>query len=152
MSEAEVLKGSTSQSIEARRRMRRDRIDTRRDLRARGIRPTNRSAVYCVELEAIPVPEWACKLAVRGMTLDVEAGVIWVRSRGLASYLRRMDAEANGRAIVTSFEFRQCKNCGRVLLGMEAQEQRRRQERFTGAMDPCDGQCVERQKVRKVGE
>jgi hypothetical protein len=100
--------------------------------------------IALVELDAIDVPGWARRKAIRG--LSVERDKIWLR-RIAANLLARLDIEAGGQPKVTPTEFRRCGICDRPLLGEEAQIRFDLDRRFEGHRIPCGPDCVELERI-----
>lgn len=107
----------------------------------RGIAERRRRMVCRVETELVPIPGWARRRNVRGLTQGET--FVWLHP-GDARALERLDREAGGNPKVLEVEFRLCKVCRRPLLGEEATS-RRIFERAgaTTYMAPCGDSCIE---------
>lgn len=99
-----------------------------------------------VELTAIPMPEWARKKAVKGLTLTDSS--VWLR-RIAANFLARMDREAGGSPGLTTTEYRRCRLCGQPLLGPEAVARWELDRKIEGHRLPCSPACLEMERARK---
>lgn len=102
--------------------------------------------VAMVETTALAIPAWARAKAVKGLTGD--AGRIWL-GRIAANLLARLDREAGGSPRLTMTAYRQCKVCGRALLGVAAEHRLELDRRFEGERIPCSPDCVEVQAARQ---
>jgi hypothetical protein len=133
-----------------------------------GVRVPKLPTVCLVEPEVVAIPAWCWAKAVPG--LNAPAGAVWLR-RIAANLLARMDREAGGHPKITETCYRRCSQCGRGLIGPEAElrwEQDRRWEgskmselRYDrdeghkgtyangGNPEPCGPDCVERQQGLK---
>lgn len=107
-------------------------------------RPLPRVAtIVQVRLDAIAMPDWARKKAIKGLTLTPDT--VWLR-RMAAVYLARLDAEAGGEPEMTWAEYRRCPMCGRPLLDADAAARAETDQRFGGDQIPCSIECVELSK------
>lgn len=115
--------------------------------KARGIRERQRRWIARIDVDAIAVPEWARRRAVRG--LSGSETHVWLR-RGDARALEHLDREAGGSPVVTEVEFRYCGVCGRPLIGEEAAA-RRLSDMGGRTADqlPCSGECYEAAKDKR---
>lgn len=102
--------------------------------------------VMLVEPEAIHVPQWALEKAVPGLTATREA--VWL-GRIAAKLLIELDESAGGTPKVTVSCYRRCGLCGRVLLGVEAEQRYSDELHFGGQHTICGPTCVERQRARR---
>lgn len=110
-----------------------------------GIRPAKLWWVIHVETTAIPIPDWA--LARRDTRFTVGQHSVWFRGRnnGRAQILARQDRAAGGKPELTTFEWRECGVCGKLLLGPEAEKRRLLDESgLKGRELPCGPGCDRR--------
>lgn len=125
------------------RQVRVQRKERVRVQRAKGIKPTKKQWMICVETTAIRIPEWAKAKAEK--RLSQAEHHVWFRGRnnGRAKILERQDREAGGHPEVTAVEWRLCPVCKRVLLNLEAEVRRRLDESGRlGRSLPCSGECA----------
>lgn len=97
-----------------------------------------------VELDKIPMPDWAKAKAVRGLTLTDRS--IWLR-RISARKLMREDEAAGGTPRVTFTVWRFCQICQRSRLGLEA-EYKAHVDRLGPRNPPCGPDCLEIERHR----
>src|SRR5580698_799785 len=116
------------------RRERQYRREARRTARSLGFRLPTLAQVALVELDAIYVPDWALKKAIRGLTVTNSS--VWLR-RIAANLLARIDREAGGTPKVTPTAYRRCPMCDRALLGVEAEQRFELDKKWTGNQTPC---------------
>lgn len=122
----------------------------RYELRCKGIQKAYRRRVWCVEVSAIAMPEWARARAVKGLTQS--ATRVWLRPRD-ARMLARIDREAGGEPAMAEAEFRRCGVCNRPLLGLDAAARRELDESaVTGRQLPCGGDCLEAARDKRWSE
>lgn len=108
----------------------------------RGIRPAKKLWLLCVETTALAIPTWAIQR--REKRLSLASHRVWFRGRnnGRAQILARQDRQAGGDPVVTAVEYRVCKNCGRLMLNLEAAMRRRLEEsHHQGRELPCGEEC-----------
>lgn len=118
------------------------RKEQKRVLRNKGVRPTRKQWVICVETTAIEIPAWA--LAKSDKRLSSSEHHVWFRGRnnGRAKILERQDKAAGGKPELTAVEWRLCPVCGRMLLSLEAAARRRLDESgVNGRQIGCSGEC-----------
>lgn len=102
--------------------------------------------IALVELDAIMVPDWARKKAIKGLTITNSS--VWLR-RIAANFLCRLDREAGGTPRLTVTDYRRCNNCKRVLLGPDAQARFELDRKYEGQRITCGPDCAELQKSRR---
>lgn len=118
------------------------RVARKQELRQRGIPVTKPSYVWRVTPSVIPIPDWARKEAVKGLSYDPY--YVWLR-KSAAWLLAKFDREDFGRPHVVRFEYRQCQICKSVLLGELAKARRMLDEScVTGNQLPCGPDCLAR--------
>lgn len=104
--------------------------------------------IALVEPELIPVPDWALRKAIKGLTSD--RNKVWL-GRIAANLLARLDREVGGNPKLTVTSYRACRLCGRVLLGAEAEARFEQDRKFEGHRAPCGPDCVETERALKEG-
>lgn len=111
-----------------------------------GIKPTMKTWLTCVETTALVIPQWARDRADTRLT--VEDHKVWFRGRSgrqvvkMVALLVDGDREAGGEPDVTKVQYAVCEVCGRLLLGVEAEERRTLNESSKdGRKLPCTGDC-----------
>lgn len=119
------------------------RVERRRHkqfLKFKGVKPTKRQWMVCVETTVIEIPEWAKLKAEKKLSSSEHH--VWFRGRnnGRAKILERQDKAAGGSPELTAVEWRLCAVCGRMLLSLEAAMRRRMDERY-GREVPCSSEC-----------
>lgn len=129
---------------QARRVKRQSRITRRERLREHGITPARRRRAYLVQLDAITVPEWAQRRALRDLTMSDKH--VWLKNTD-ARFLQRLDEEAGGRPTVDEVEYRICPVCKALTTGATATDRRFLDESFQGRSKPCSSYCIEKGKA-----
>lgn len=99
-----------------------------------------------VELDKIPVPQWARDKAIPGLTLTGNS--VWL-GRIAARALARLDQSVGGRPQLTFEVYRPCRICRRPLLGPAAEHRLELDRKFEGWRIPCGPECVEIETARK---
>lgn len=116
------------------------RRQVKQDLRRSGNPAARRQWAVCVCLTAIPMPEWAARKRIPGLTFTESTA--WLHRRD-AKFLIAQDRECGGSATYAETEYRRCGVCGRPLLGDDAALRRRLDESArTGRMKPCGSECI----------
>ena len=95
--------------------------------------------VALVELDKIPVPQWARDKAIPGLTLTGDR--VWL-GRIAARALARLDESVGGRPQLTFEVYRPCRVCGRPLLGAAAERRLELDRKWEGSRIPCDPDCT----------
>jgi hypothetical protein len=101
--------------------------------------------IALVELDAIPVPAWAIRKAIRGLTIT--ASSVWLR-RQAAAYLVNLDEDVGGHPKVTPASFRRCGICQRALIGVEAEMRGEQDRKWMGEQVPCGPECLPAAKAK----
>ena len=122
------------------RRERNQRHADRRDRAARGLSTPKVHQIALVELDLITVPDWARQKAIKGLSITETS--IWLR-RIAANKLASLDIEAGGCPRLTPTAYRRCKQCGRPLLGVDAEGRLDLDRKFEGDRIPCGPECLE---------
>ena len=115
------------------------RLDRERR-KARGLSTPRLRTILLVELDAISMPAWARRKAIRGLTIT--ASTVWL-GRIDGRVLERLDRQCGGHPKVTSERYRRCRVCKRPLLGLDAEHRLELDRRWAGDGTPCSQECVE---------
>lgn len=129
----------------ANRRERAARKIDRERRAARGMATPRLRTVMLVELDAIPMPEWARRKAIQGLTLTESS--VWL-GRIAGRILEREDQRAGGSPRVTVERYRPCRVCKRPLLGLDAERRLELDRKWNGERIPCGPECAEIQAAR----
>ena len=113
---------------------------------SRGLTTPRLRQVALVELDKIPVPQWARDKAIPGLTLTGDS--VWL-GRIAARALARLDESVGGRPRLTFEVYRPCRVCWRPLLGAMAEHRLELDRKFEGWRIPCGPECVEIEAVRR---
>lgn len=112
---------------------------------ARGMATPRMRTILLVQLDAIAMPEWARRKAVKGLTVTETS--IWLgRIAGRA--LERADRAAGGSPRVTPVGYRPCRVCKRPRLGLDAEHRLELDRKWNGDRIPCGPECAEIQAAR----
>lgn len=98
------------------------------------------TTILKVELDQIPMPNWAREKAIKGLTLT--DSVVWLK-RIAGRKLEALDRECGGNPRVTTTQYRPCPICRRPLIGEEAEARWELDKTFTGTQVPCGPTCLE---------
>lgn len=121
--------------------LRKFRKQQRRELKARGVRPTRTRRAVCVRLVGMEVPAWFLEHRIRHLSATAHTVWLWPRA---AKHLEHLADEMGSSATLAEAEFRLCDICGRPLLGEDAEARRRVVESaVTGRQKPCGAECIE---------
>jgi hypothetical protein len=110
-------------------------------MRAAGISVPVARKAYRVEISAIEMPEWASAAALQALTHTDK--LVWLRARGMAKRLSRMDQVRGGIGTIDMMEYRRCPTCDGLLLGTRATEMREWQRANPGQHKACGPDCRE---------
>jgi hypothetical protein len=102
--------------------------------------------IALVELDAINVPEWARRKAIKGLTLTADS--VWL-GRIAANALAELDRQAGGSPKMTKSVYRRCKICKKPLLGPEAESRLDADRKVWGDGIPCGPDCLELMRAKK---
>lgn len=120
------------------------RLEHKRELRDRGVKPTRIHRIHAVRITAIPMPEWA--RARRIPHLSFSESFVWLRPKD-AWLLLRLDRDAGGSPYAMESEYRRCPVCWRPLVGDDARLRRQLDESCqTGRQLPCGSECLDAAK------
>ncbi len=127
---------------------RRQRLDSKADLRRKGRTPSKEQYVYRVQPEVVAIPPWA--YAKRVQEFDATADYVWLKSRQLADRLAKMDREENGHPELMRVQAKRCRACGLLKLNLLAQHRKKLDESaFDGRLLPCGPECITRRRQQK---
>jgi hypothetical protein len=121
------------------------RRQRRREMRTAGIIPTHRWWAFHLKCD-FELPAWAIEYTIPGLSrlsnqawfrpTEARAVIQWARSRGLWAKPEKV-------------EFRHCSQCGRPLVGIEAEARRLKDESGpSGRSLPCGPDCARDQMTR----
>jgi hypothetical protein len=119
------------------------RAARRRELKARGITPSNRQRVWCVQPTALLAnPDYVMLMRRAVPGLSPLPGWIWLRP-GAAKLLCALDRAAGGWCQVVHSEFKRCALCARPLIGSDAAALREAIESSpTAKLQQCSPGCA----------
>lgn len=111
----------------------------RKAMKEAGVPAPRRQWIWSVMPGAIDVPQWALKVAVRG--LGEQDGRVWLWPTD-AKKLFVEDSAAGGMPQLNIAEVRYCKVCWRPLIGSDAENRRELDESGPGGRKlPCGETC-----------
>lgn len=124
------------------------RAARRREMKEQGTLPARRQWIYSIEPTGLEqLPEWAVENSVKGLGKTSRRVWLWDKD---SKRLIGLDRSAGGRPRVTRAELRHCLNCGRPLVGIEAEQRRKLDESGPdGRRQPCGVDC-ERDKASRI--
>lgn len=116
-----------------------ERTARKQMLRATGQKITKPTYAWRVEPSVIAITEWVRRHAIKGFPAG--EGYVWLH-RNRAWGLSQTDRDNGGRPQLLRTEYRVCKVCKRLLLGVLAKHRRMLNESIlAGEQAPCGPDC-----------